>query len=41
MLAKLEIYESEYQKLKESTTLLELALWKSRMDDSSFGMVTR
>ena len=37
ILATLEFYESEYQKLKDSTTLLELALWKSRMDDSSFG----
>jgi hypothetical protein len=27
-LTKLEYYESEYQKLKESTSLLELALWK-------------
>ena len=31
ILATLEFYESEYQKLKDSTTLLELALWKSRM----------
>jgi hypothetical protein len=31
---KLEYYELEYQKLKETTSLLELALWKSRMDDS-------
>ena len=37
ILATLAFYESEYQKLKDSTTLLELALWKSRMDDSSFG----
>jgi hypothetical protein len=28
-LTKLEYYESEYQKLKESTSLLELALWKA------------
>jgi hypothetical protein len=34
-LTKLEYYESEYQKLKESTSLLELALWKARIDDSS------
>ena len=34
-LTKLEYYESEYLKLKESTSLLELALWKSRMDDDS------
>jgi hypothetical protein len=32
---KLEYYESEYQRLKEITSLLELALWKSRMDDDS------
>ena len=31
---KLEYYESEYQRLKESTLLLELAMWKARMDDS-------
>jgi hypothetical protein len=29
-LTKLEYYESEYQKLKESTSLLELALWKMK-----------
>jgi hypothetical protein len=34
-LAKLEYYESEYQQMKESTSLLELALWKARFDDSS------
>jgi hypothetical protein len=33
--AKLEYYESEYRKLKEITSLLELALWKLRMDDDS------
>ena len=33
-LTKLEYYESEYQKLKETTSILELALWKARMDDS-------
>jgi hypothetical protein len=33
-LTQLEYYESEYWKLKESTSLLELALWKARMDDS-------
>jgi hypothetical protein len=35
-LAKLEYYESEYCKLKEMTSILELALWKARistMDD--------
>jgi hypothetical protein len=33
-LTQLEYYESEYQKLKEITSILELALWKARMDDS-------
>jgi hypothetical protein len=33
--AKLEYYEYEYRRLKESTSLLTLALWKSRMDDDS------
>jgi hypothetical protein len=32
---KLEYYESEYRRLKESTSLIELALWKLRMDDDS------
>lgn len=32
-LANLEYYESEFQGLKESTPLLELALWKARIDD--------
>ena len=35
-LTKLEYYESEYQRLKETTSLLEFALWKIRMNDSSF-----
>ena len=34
-LTKLVYYESEYEKLKESTTLLELALWKMNVDASS------
>jgi hypothetical protein len=34
-LTKLEYYESEYQKLKESTSLLELALWKMTIDAST------
>jgi hypothetical protein len=34
-LTKLEYYELEYRKLKEITSLLELALWKLRMDDDS------
>jgi hypothetical protein len=34
-LTKLEYYESEYQKLKESTSLLELALWKMNIDASN------
>ena len=33
-LTKLEYYESEYQKLKETTSILELALWKIKIDDS-------
>jgi hypothetical protein len=33
-LTKLEYYESEYRKLEESTSLLELALWKIRIDNS-------
>ena len=33
-LIKLEYYESEYQKLKESTSLLELALWKMNIEAS-------
>ena len=35
MIEKLEYYESEYQKLKEMTSLLELALWKAKMADPS------
>jgi hypothetical protein len=34
-LTKLVYYESEYEKLKESTSLLELALWKMNIDASS------
>ena len=34
-LTKLEYYESEYRRLKESTSLLELAMWKARMNDDS------
>ena len=34
-LTKLEYYESEYQKLKESTSLLELAIWKMNIDASN------
>jgi hypothetical protein len=34
-LTKLEYYESEYQKLRESTSLLELALWKMNIDVST------
>ena len=33
-ITKLQYYESEYQRLKEMTSMLELALWKVRMDDS-------
>ena len=36
-LTKLEYYESEYQRLKESTSLLELALWKIKIDDKNHG----
>jgi len=32
-LAKLEYYESEYRRLKESTSLLELAIWKMKIND--------
>ena len=35
-LTKLEYYESECRKLKEMASLLELALWKARIDDSNF-----
>ena len=31
--AKLSRFEMEYHKLKETTTLLELALWKTKMND--------
>jgi hypothetical protein len=31
------MYESEYQRLKESTSLLELALWKIKLDDKDHG----
>jgi hypothetical protein len=34
-LTKLEYYESEYQKMKESTSSLELALWKMNIDAST------
>jgi hypothetical protein len=34
-LIKLEYYESEYQRLKEATSLLELKLWKIKLADSS------
>lgn len=33
-LTQLEYYESEYQKLKEMTSLLELGLWTIKLDDS-------
>jgi hypothetical protein len=36
-LTKLEYYESEHQKLKESTSLLELALWKARISSVVHG----
>jgi hypothetical protein len=33
-ITKLEYYESEYRKLKEMTSLLELALWTIKLNDS-------
>jgi len=38
-LTKLEYYESEHQKLKETTSLLELALWKARISSVVHGKV--
>jgi ankyrin repeat protein len=34
-LTKIEYYESEYQRLEETTSLLELALWKIKLDDKN------
>ena len=34
-LVQLDYYESEYRKLKEMTSLLELALWKAKLDASN------
>jgi hypothetical protein len=34
-LTQLEYYESEYRILKESTSLLELAMWKTRIEYAS------
>jgi len=34
-ITKLQYYESEYRKLKESTSLLELALWKIEIDNDN------
>ena len=34
-LTKLEFYESEYRRLKETTSILELALWKIKLDGVS------
>ena len=31
--SKLVEYETEYRKLKEATTILELALWKNKMNE--------
>jgi hypothetical protein len=36
---ELEYYESEYRKLKEMTSLLELALWKARISNLDHGKV--
>ena len=33
--SKLAMFETEYQNLKESTTIVELAFWKKRMNDVS------
>jgi hypothetical protein len=33
--SKLEYYESEYRRLKEMTSLLELAIWKMKINDGS------
>ena len=33
--SKLSHYEAEYQQLKEATTMLELALWKMKLDESN------
>jgi hypothetical protein len=38
-LTKLEYYESEYRRLNETTSILELALWKIKIDKS--GMLRR
>ena len=35
--SKLAEYEAEYHKLKEAITILELALWKNKMNDCSQG----
>ena len=35
--SKLAEYEAEYHKLKEATTILELALWKNKMNVISQG----
>jgi hypothetical protein len=34
-LTKLEYYESEFENLKETTSLMELALWKMNIDASN------
>ena len=34
---KLSHYETEYQQLKEATTTLELALWKTKLDELGKG----
>jgi hypothetical protein len=34
-LAKLEYYESEYGRLKETTSILELAIWRMKINDGS------
>jgi hypothetical protein len=37
---KLAHYESEFQKLKEVSSIVELALWRVKMDKSSHGQST-
>ena len=39
--AKLAHYETEYQKLKEATSIVELALWKQKMNDHIQGKKQR
>lgn len=38
---KLAFYESEYQKLKEAASVLELAVWKAKINESRSDDVVR